>query len=230
MTKEKEEIPYIQYYGKRDHLNVYPAEFIVRTLLGNYPDLQIDRECYAGSKLLDLGFGDGRNMPLFHNLGFKVSGVEISYEINQLAKERLDCLGFTGEFKVGDNTSIPYKDQFFDFIVACHSCYYVNENSSFDENLQEVSRVLKRKGIFIASLPMRDNFIFNEAEYLSDGHYRITKDPYGVRKGTIHKTFLDKDEISRVFEPYYNDLSIGHINDDYYGINVKMWILKAVRK
>ena len=172
----------------------------------------------------------GYNMPLFHNIGFKIFGVEISEEINQLARERLENLGIDAELKIGQNNSIPYNDKVFDFIVACHSCYYVNEGSSFNENLIEISRVLKTEGVLIASLPMRDNFIFDDAEHLSDGHYRITKDPYSIRTGTIHKTFKDKNEIIDNFEPYYKDLSIGHINDDFYGVNVKTWILKAVRK
>ena len=169
-------------------------------------------------------------MPLFHNIGFKIFGMEISEEINKLSRERLETLGIDAELKVGHNNSIPYQDQFFDFIVACHSCYYVKEGRSFNDNLHEISRVLKTEGVFIASLPMRDNFIFNDAEFLSDGHYRITKDPYGIRNGTIHKTFLNEDEITETFEPYFKDLSIGYINDNYYGINVKMWIIKATRK
>ena len=205
-------------------------EFVVRTLLGSYPNLEMNRDSYSGSKLLDLGYGDGRNMPLFHNIGFKIFGMEISEEINKLSRERLETLGIDAELKVGHNNSIPYQDQFFDFIVACHSCYYVNEDRSFNDNLHEISRVLKTEGVFIASLPMRDNFIFNDAEFLSDGHYRITKDPYGIRNGTIHKTFLNEDEITETFEPYFKDLSIGYINDNYYGINVKMWIIKATRK
>ena len=230
MSVTKNTIPYNQYYQKRTHIHVYPVEFVVRTLLGNYPNLAMNKDSYLGSKLLDLGYGDGRNMPLFHNIGFKIFGLEISQEINRLAHERLKALGIDAELKVGQNNCIPYKDQFFDFIVACHSCYYVNEGSTFNENLVELSRVLRTEGVFIASLPMRDNFIFNDAELLSDGHYRITKDPYGIRKGTIHKTFINEDEIIEIFSPYYKDLSIGYINDNYYGINVKMWIIKATRK
>jgi SAM-dependent methyltransferase len=230
MTIAKSPVPYNKYYKKRTHVHVYPVEFVVRTLLGSYPNLEMNRDFYSGSKLLDLGYGDGRNMPLFHNIGFKIFGMEISEEINKLARERLEILGIDGELKVGHNNSIPYQDQFFDFIIACHSCYYVNEDRSFNDNLHEISRVLKTEGVFIASLPMRDNFIFNDAEFLSDGHYRITKDPYGIRNGTIHKTFLNEDEIIETFEPYYKDLSIGYINDNYYGINVKMWIIKATRK
>jgi SAM-dependent methyltransferase len=230
MTIAKSPVPYNKYYKERTHVHVYPVEFVVRTLLGNYPNLEMNRDSYSGSKLLDLGYGDGRNMPLFHNIGFKIFGMEISEEINKLARERLEILGIDGELKVGHNNSIPYQNQFFDFIVACHSCYYVNEGRSFNDNLHEISRVLKTEGVFIASLPMRDNFIFNDAEFLSDGHYRITKDPYGIRNGTIHKTFLNEDEIIETFEPYYKDLSIGYINDNYYGINVKMWIIKASRK
>ena len=59
MTIAKKHIPYNQYYQKRTHIHVYPVEFIVRTLLGNYPNLEMNQNSYFGSKLLDLGYGDG---------------------------------------------------------------------------------------------------------------------------------------------------------------------------
>ena len=68
---------YSQYYSARTDIHLYPVEFVVRTFLGTYPNLKMDRSKYAGSKILDLGYGDGRNMPLFKNLKFNIHGVEI---------------------------------------------------------------------------------------------------------------------------------------------------------
>src|SRR6267142_4362727 len=69
---------YGEFYSRKNPEKVYPVEFVVRTLLGTYPGLAIDRTTYRGSRVLDLGFGDGRNMPLLRDLGFEVYGVEIS--------------------------------------------------------------------------------------------------------------------------------------------------------
>ena len=80
---------YGDFYRTRDPVHVYPVEFVVRAFLGNYPGLKTDKSVYPGKTILDVGFGDGRNMPLLHNLGMRVFGVEISEEICRLATSRM---------------------------------------------------------------------------------------------------------------------------------------------
>src|SRR2546430_14394745 len=87
---------YTDFYSERNPTKVYPVEFVVRTFLGTYPQLKLERALFRGAKILDLGFGDGRNMPLLHDLGFEVYGVEISEEICRLTKHRMNRLGVPG--------------------------------------------------------------------------------------------------------------------------------------
>ena len=89
---------YTDFYRVRDPVHVYPVEFVVRAFLGNYPRLKTDHRAYSGKTVLDVGFGDGRNMPLLHNLGMTVSGVEISDEICRLSTSRMERLGPGGSF------------------------------------------------------------------------------------------------------------------------------------
>ena len=80
-------------YSKRYKCNkitaVYPVEFVVRAFLGRYPDLHMPKDEYERKRILDLGYGDGRNMPLLSNLGMKIHGVEISEDINRHVRARL---------------------------------------------------------------------------------------------------------------------------------------------
>lgn len=230
MEKKNIENKYNKYYAERTDIHVYPVEFVVRTFLGTYPNLKMDRSKYANSKILDIGYGDGRNMPLLNNLNFEIHGIEISDEINKQAAERLKILGINADLKKGTNDEIPYVNNFFDYVLACHSCYYIKENTTFDDNLNEISRVLKSGGIFCASLPMPDNFIFKNAEALPNGYFKIVNDPYGIRNGTIHKTFLNEQEIEKTFSSYYHDIKIGYCNDNFFGINLKVWIIVATKK
>src|SRR5215831_13258867 len=107
---------YETFYRKRKADFVYPVEFIVRAFLGSYPRLQNQPEIFAGKNILDLGFGDGRNMPLFWNLGMTVYGVEISEEICQRGAARMQQLGVKVENRVGRNFRIPFQDAFFDHL------------------------------------------------------------------------------------------------------------------
>ena len=60
----KIERKYDEFYRVRNPDHVYPVEFVVRAFLGNYPRHKTDQTSYPGKRVLDLGFGDGRNMPL----------------------------------------------------------------------------------------------------------------------------------------------------------------------
>jgi acetyltransferase-like isoleucine patch superfamily enzyme/SAM-dependent methyltransferase len=221
---------YSKYYSSRKSGHIYPVEFVVRSFLGKYPNLCLDKSKFTGSRILDLGFGDGRNIPLLYNLGFEIYGVEISEEINNFANSRFQNLGIPVVLKVGRNASLPFDNNFFQYILACHSCYYVEEGMTFNDNLKEIYRVLKPKGIFICSLPMHDTYILEGANKLSAGHYRITNDPYELRNGTIFRAFKNQKDIVKAFGRYFHNFSIGFCDDDFYGIHQKVWILVCKKK
>lgn len=221
---------YKKYYAKTKKTALYPVEFVVRSFLGSYPNLNLSSHSFEGKRVLDLGFGDGRNIPFLNDLGFEVFGVEISDEIINLSREKLDYLGYSAILKKGHNSLIPFEDYFFDCIVACHSCYYVREHETFEDNLNEISRSLKSNGLFIASLPFIDTYILKGAIKLANQHYRIVNDPYSIRKNSIFKAFKNEEEIKGVFERDFKDLRIGYCCDNFYGIEQKVWLITCWKK
>ncbi len=221
---------YENYYKKRDSdRHIYPVEFVVRVFLGTYPLLKMDKENYSGKQILDLGYGDGRNFPLLNNLGFSITGVEISEHINELAKLKFSNLGIPINLKVGRNSSIPFDNQQFDYVLACHAIYYVDEGESFAENLKEVARVMKHGGRLIASLPKTTGTITQNTKPLGDGHVEITCDPLGLRNGTIFRVFETKQDIIDTFGQYFENLTIGGCDDEYFGIQQNVWTLVCDR-
>src|SRR5258708_14984768 len=221
---------YEAFYSLRNPDKVYPVEFVVRTLLGTYPGLKIDRTTYRGSKALDLGFGDGRNMPLLNDLGFEVYGVEISQEICQLTLDRMKRLGVGVIVKTGSNAHIPFQEGTFDFVLSCHSCYYVSPGESFSDNLDEIARVLRPGRRFIFSLAKSDSYVLKDATPLQAGHYRINRDPYGVRNGSVFRAFAAREEVQRELGGHFSELALGLCENDYYGIYEKVWIGTGIRK
>jgi SAM-dependent methyltransferase len=216
---------YAVRYASQDVRHRYPVEFVVRAFLGTYPRLKLDASRFQGTDVLDLGFGDGRNMPLLRNLGFKIHGVEIHPEIVRSTSEAMDTLGIDADLRVGSNNKIPFPSDFFSAVLACHACYYVEEGNTFKDNLAEIHRVMQRDGLFVLSLPMRDTYILADAEPLGNGHFRIQRDPYGLRTGTIFRAFESEDEIGRELAPLFGDLKIGFCDDFYWGVRQKVWIV-----
>ena len=220
---------YDVFYDQRNPVAVYPVEFVVRAFLGNYPRHRTNKDDYPGKRILDLGFGDGRNMPLLRNLGMQVFGVEISQHICDLTEARMKRLGVDVETRVGRNNHIPFENKFFDAALACHACYYVDAGSSFSDNVNEIARVLKSEGRFVFSAPMASSYIMRGAEDLGDGHMRIVNDPYGVRNGAILKKFDREQEIEEALSPQFGEFSIGSCRNDFWGIEEYVWIVACRR-
>ena len=221
---------YDAFYRARDPAHVYPVEFVVRAFLAGYPRLPRMARPVDGARALDLGFGDGRNMPLLADLGLAVHGVEISREICDRAAARMARLGVTIDARVGRNNAIPFETAFFDHVLACHSCYYVDAGSRFDDNLREIARVAKPGARFVFSAPIGTSYILRGARDLGDGHMEIADDPYGVRQGVIMKTFDAPEEIERACAPHFERFSIGACRNDFWGIEEHVWTVVCHRR
>ena len=215
---------YSNYYKSKTIQKLYPTEFIVRSFLGNYPELKPEkREVFFGKKVCDLGCGDGRNIPFLSHLGFNVFGIEIEKSIIDKCKDFLIFNNIKAELYVGRNNKIPFKNRFFDYLVACHSCYYLNENDLFSDNLNEIHRVLDESGKFVFSVPKANNFLIDESEIL-DGNYAIIKnDPLKIRNGTKIKFFESKEEIIRNLKEKFDYIRIGSCENNWWGYNEFCW-------
>jgi SAM-dependent methyltransferase len=220
---------YSDFYRARNPEHVYPVEFVVRAFLGNYPRLNNQPDLYAGARALDLGFGDGRNMPLLSNLGLDVHGVEITDEICMRATDRMQRLGVKVETRVGRNCRVPFEDCFFDHVLACYSCHYVDRGTQFGDNVREIARTMKPGGRFVLSAPMGTAYIMRGARDLGDGHMEIANDPYGVRNGAILKKFDSKAEVAAALSPFFADFRIGSCRNDFWGIEEHVWTVVCWR-
>lgn len=204
---------------------MYPTEFVVRTLLARYPNLAFEKPA-KGAKVLDIAFGDGRNTAFLCDQGFDVSGIEITQGIVDQGIARMTALEHRADLRVGRNSGIPFDDASFDLIVACACCYYCDEGEEMRDNLAEYARVLKPGGRIIASVADSASFIFAGAERLPDGSYRVAHDHYGNRVGYRLHGFADRGELETYFSDFFRNFSIGSSNNDYYGIDERLfWVV-----
>ncbi|WP_165861145.1 MerR family transcriptional regulator [Paenibacillus paeoniae] len=107
----------------------------------------------AGSKILELGCGDGtlweRNAARIPS-NWEVTLTDLSDGMLNDAKERLEHCVPSDRFcfATADARSIPYPDASFDAVLANHMLYHVSERH---QSLKEIRRVLKPGGILFAS-------------------------------------------------------------------------------
>ena len=216
---------YERFYAGRAAAKVYPTEFVVRTFLANYPGLVFPKP-QPGSRILDVGFGDGRNTVFLCDQGYDVAGIEIAQGIVDQTAERLDRLGYAADLRVGRNSDIPFGNGSFDYILACHCCYYCDDGETLADNLTEYARVLKPGGWLVASVACSASYIFNSAVALEDGSYRIHADPYGNRDGYRLHAFSDREAVRRYLSAWFGSFSFGFADNDYFGISERVfWVV-----
>lgn len=102
-----------------------------------------------GKKVLDYGCGSGIYAKILHKRGAIVKGFDISNKMLDIARRDNPTI----EFKQGSGYKIPFKEQF-DVVVAPLVLHYMED---WDKVFKEVSRVLKKGGMFIFST---DNPVF----------------------------------------------------------------------
>ena len=222
-------LSYERHYAERASEKVYPTEFVVRTFMAKYPGLNFTKPI-PGSKILDVGFGHGRNAALLCEAGLEVSGIEITQGIVDQTSARMARLGHQADLRLGRNSSIPFGPDEFDYILACHCCYYCDEGQSLLDNLKEYSRGLKKNGFFVASVANRASYIFNGATELPDGSLVVNNDPYNNRNGYRLHGFSTSSDIVKYFSPLFKNFTFGSADNDYFGVIERVFWVVAQKK
>jgi ubiquinone/menaquinone biosynthesis C-methylase UbiE len=213
---------YKDYYSNELTSKLWPTEFAVRALLGrNY---QFDSPSNLDTAL-DLGFGDGRNIPLLNSIYKNTHGLEIDDKICKLASEKFP----QSEFYVGASNNISKPEEFYDLVLAVHSLYYCLDNN-ISTHFQEIYRVLKVTGRLVFSIPTEKSYLVRNSQILENEYARIKNDPLGIRNSTIVKYFSCSDRLREFLLSFgYKNIRIGLSDNDWWGIRESYWTVSAFK-
>ncbi len=93
-----------------------------------------------GKEVLDYGCGSGLYLKVLIKRGASVKGFDISEEMLKIARKKFPKL----DLRLGSGYNIPFREKF-DLVVAPLVLHYIDD---WDKVFREVSRVLKKNGIF----------------------------------------------------------------------------------
>jgi ubiquinone/menaquinone biosynthesis C-methylase UbiE len=108
-------------------------------------------------RVLDIGFGDGYFLRRIYKEGYSSYGADISTSNVKFTQKEFKKQGLNIKLKHGKINELPFKDNFFDIIVASE----VIEHTNVTE-LNEIRRCLKKGGYFIGTVPAEENLEENK--------------------------------------------------------------------
>src|SRR5262245_45685691 len=104
-------------YSKREGKDHQFNKFLAETVKGRTP-----------GKALDIGMGQGRNSMFLAELGWEVTGFDISDVAVKQAQAEAQKRGLKIDAKVGDVDKFDYGKQKWDLVVGMYMHEYLNRN------------------------------------------------------------------------------------------------------
>jgi SAM-dependent methyltransferase len=161
----KNEIVWRQLYAQGQNDLRYPNDVFVRCC---YRYLDSNRS----GNILDFGFGTGANLIHLAQLGYTLSGIEISEHALHKTRVRLENIGLRAELHcIEPGSPLPWESEFFDAVVAWQVLYY-NDWDSWRRVFSELDRVLRPGGVFIGATAAPGDISQTMSEALGGGLYR----------------------------------------------------------
>lgn len=115
----------------------------------------------TGKKVLDVGCGGGQYMEFFLNKGTKITGIDYSEKMIEMARGYLEGKLKNKKLKYSlikaDAEDLPFRNNTFDLIISIGLLEYLSKP---DKALMEIHRVLKKNGYALLSFSKKDSPFF----------------------------------------------------------------------
>jgi SAM-dependent methyltransferase len=110
-----------------------------------------------GSRVLNIGIGAGQFEQAAAPRGFELYQLDPNEKAIATARQRAND---TDKYRTGYSQAMPFEDHQFDAIVASELLEHLPD-AVLNQTLVEVARVLRVGGVFVGTVPARENLIEN---------------------------------------------------------------------
>lgn len=175
-----------------------------------HPEISAFLSMLQGSGLdnvLDLGCGDGRHLIFLSKMGMRTIGLDKSLWGLRRSKSWLVQDDLSYYLACGDMITLPFSDSCFDAVISIQVIHH-NLAQAVKGTIKEVSRVLRKGGYFLLSVPNYKPDERWERDYIEVEPYTYVPQE-GFEVGIVHHLFTKE----RMVE-YLSGFSVLWVKDD----------------
>jgi len=143
------------------------------------------------TRILDAGCGLGRHVMFFQEQDYETYGLDISNEAVEIGNEWIKSKGLKPTLKVGDITTIPFENDYFDIVISHETLDHILFSHA-KKVINEIKRVCSTGGYVYISLRSTKDSEFGRGEKVEHNTFVLQE---GYEKGLIQHYF-DKNEIA----------------------------------
>jgi len=134
-----------------------------------YNYLKFANESKMEKTILDCGAGGSfPKLTLFHYFGFKTYGIELLQERIDMANDYCQKYNIKLKIKKADMRNIPFDSNSFGFTYSYNTIFHLNKVDT-QITLDEMFRVLKRKGLLYINLLSLEDSTYGKGEEIRPG-------------------------------------------------------------
>lgn len=148
-------------------------------------------------RVLDVGCGGGRHLVYLAEEGFEVYGTDRSVAALAISQERLEKEGLKATLRRCDMTEVPFPGEFFDAVLSVYVLHH-NTLENIRKAVGEISRALKRGGLFFANLSGRGDHKEGKGKKIEAETYICDS---GIEAGMLHH-FFTRQEVEGLLEGF----------------------------
>ncbi len=112
------------------------------------PELAAFVAAHPPGRAIDLGCGTGTNLVALGQAGWQVTGVDFAQRAVQVARQKLERAGITGEVRDGDVASLENVQGEYDLVLDI-GCYHGLTQSGREKYRQNLAKILAPGGYFL---------------------------------------------------------------------------------
>jgi len=178
-------------------------------------------------RILDLGCGSGANTWFLAKEGKEVYGIDSSPTAIKLCKKMLKKWGVSAKLRVGKMTELPYKNDFFDYVVDVVSLQHL-DITEHEKSFKEIHRVLKPSGKFF-SFHLGENSVSNKGKKIDN--FTIENIAAGMPLANNGPTCFLTTEKAKELLSNFKDINIEKLTRTYQNqkMVIEYLIIKAIK-